>query len=132
MTAALFPLDGPHTPETVIGAARAVDDLVRYLNHATRGHLLGNPADLYSVLAALSMAVMKLPQLVEQLAAHTDRYVTVSGLYDSHGGNPSFTAMDVRQHLWATHRGALRLIDPLRAACEACARLGVQTPKENQ
>lgn len=74
------PLDGPHTPEGVIDAARAVDDLVRHLNHATRGHALDNPADLYLTLAALSGAVDKLPQLLNQLAAVADSYRSVSGL----------------------------------------------------
>ncbi len=124
-------LDGPHTPATVIGAARDIDGLVRYLNHATRGHTLDNPADLYLVLGALFGAVMKLPQLVEQFAAHADRYVMASGLFDDRGGNPAFTAMDVREHLQAAHAVLLQLIDPLRGAHEACSRLGVQTPKEN-
>lgn len=44
-----YPIDGPHTAERVIGAARDLDRLVRYLNHATRSHVLNIPADLYTV-----------------------------------------------------------------------------------
>ncbi len=127
----LYPLDGPHTAEQVVAAARDLDGLVRYLNPATRSYVLDNPADLHTVIGALTGAVTKLPQLVEQFAGHADRYVMASGLYDHGGGNPSFTAMDLRQHLWATHATVLRVIDPLVAAHEACGRLGVQTLEEN-
>ncbi len=126
----LYPLDGPHTAEQVIAAARDVDNLVRDLNHATRGHALDVPADLYTVLGALVGAVSKLPQLLEQAAAHADRYTTTAGLYDDRGGNPAVTAAEVRQHLWVTHRAVLHVIDPLAAAHEACGRLGAQTPEE--
>ncbi len=126
-----YPLDRPHTAQQVIAAARDLDELVRYLNHATRGHVLNIPADLYTVLGGLVGAVSKLPQLLEQAAAHADRYATTAGLYDDRGGNPAVTAADVRQRLWATHAAVLRAIDPLAAAHEACSRLGVQTPKEN-
>ncbi len=133
MTAASYPADRPHTPETVIAAARTVDDLIRHLNHATiRGHALADPADLCSVLAALSEAAMKLPQLLDQLAMVAGSYVDRAGLYDSHGVNPRVTATDVKTSLSVVAGRAYKLIDPLRAAHEAAARLGVQAPKGNQ
>lgn len=120
------PLDGHYTPETVVGVARTVDEAVRYLNHTTRGDALDNPADLYLVLAALSGAATKLPQLFDQLAAVAGRYATTSGLFDDRGGNPVVTAANVRDSLRAAWDRAVRLVDPLQAAHEAASRLGIQ------
>ncbi len=125
----LYPLDGPHTAEQVVAAARDVDGLVRYLNHATRSRVLDNPADLYAVLGGLTEAALKLPQLFDQLAAQAGRYTTTPDLFDDRGGNPVLTAADLRAHLRAAWDRALRLVDPLQATHEACSRLGVQTPK---
>jgi hypothetical protein len=127
------PLDGPHTPAGIIAAARVLDDAVRYLNHATTRPVLNNPADLAAVLAALHAATVRLPQLFDQLAHTVDRYVLHGGLYDNQGGNPHVTAADVALRLRDTQIKTGWLIDPLQAACEACARLGIQNTnvKEN-
>lgn len=120
-------IDDPHTPETVIAAARTVDEAIRYLNHATiRTEVLRDPTDLFVTLAGLTAAVDKLPQLLNQLAATADRYTTTSGLYDTGGRHPHVTAADVRDSLRAAWDRAVRLGDPMRAAHEGCARLGIQ------
>lgn len=62
----LFPLDGPHSRESVTAAARSVGELVRYLNHATQEVEL-TPPELAQVVAELGRAVGMLPQLLSQL-----------------------------------------------------------------
>jgi hypothetical protein len=124
--AASYPLDGPHTPDTVVGAARGVDNLVRYLTHATRSRVLDDPADLHQVLGGLGGAVLNLPQLFDQLATQAGRYTTLPGLCDNHGGNPAATAQQLHNHLRDAWDRTLRLVDPIRAAHDTCARLGAQ------
>ncbi|MFI2473465.1 hypothetical protein [Nocardia xishanensis] len=68
-----FPLDGPHTAETVIAAAAAIAELWRYLGHATIGgtrDLLADPADAYTVVGLLSAADLRAADVVECLARY--------------------------------------------------------------
>lgn len=73
-----------------------------------------------------------LPQLFNQLATHADRYTDLPGLYDSRGDNPHQVARDVAVNLRAAAAATNWLAGPLTTAHEACSRLGIQTPKENQ
>jgi hypothetical protein len=120
---ALFPYDGPHTPDRVRAAARAVEDLVYYLGNATRrGAALPQPDDLAHVVASLHMAVSYLPQVLGQLVSHADRMGTWAGLYDDRGGDPGTVVRDLKLHL----RTAAEAMpgELLGAAHEAASRLG--------
>jgi hypothetical protein len=64
-----WPVDGPYSSEHTASAARAVAELVRYLNHATRAvAALPDPVAVYDALGALSAATAGLPQTLCQLA----------------------------------------------------------------
>lgn len=68
---------GTYSSETVTTAARAIADLVRYLNHATRQpDTLLYIADINSVLYGLAEATQRLPQLTRQLRAAVHWQVT--------------------------------------------------------
>jgi hypothetical protein len=64
--------DGPHSPGAVIEAARAMDQLARYLGNATgpgNGKTtLPHGAAVYTVLGALHSAIYSLDQVLDQLA----------------------------------------------------------------
>jgi hypothetical protein len=65
-----FPVDGPHSPESVRDAALVSAHLARYLAHATGGRAaLGSAPDTYAVLVPLSEGVASLAQTLRQVAA---------------------------------------------------------------
>ncbi|MBL1079478.1 hypothetical protein JK358_34240 [Nocardia sp. 2] len=70
MVQMLWPTDGPHTPESMIAAANAIDDLWRYLAHATRGtsDACEQPADVYLAVGALMTSARSAMQALAQLA----------------------------------------------------------------
>ncbi|MCU1646406.1 MAG: hypothetical protein JWN03_6681 [Nocardia sp.] len=73
---ALWPMDGPHTAESVIAAADTIEDLWRYLAHATRrsdSGALAAPADVYVSLSRLVTSVRSAEQVFSQLARWADR-----------------------------------------------------------
>lgn len=124
---ALFPIDGPHSPETTIAAARTIAGLVRYLNHATqRQHALEYPSDLDSVIANLHAATVGAQQLVRQLADHAARFGQDVRLYDDHGANPALTVADVIGGLRTAAAALAEVAHPLDHAHQACNRLGVR------
>lgn len=61
-----FPYDGPHSPTSVVAAAEAVAQLVRYLANATRTVHLPAP-DLSATLRDLGVAVSRYDQVIRQL-----------------------------------------------------------------
>ncbi len=131
MTSALYPLDGPHYPETVIAAAHDVEHLVHYLTLATRHRtILNNPGDASTVIGALHQTATMLFQLFDQMAQHADRWVDRPGLYDHRGDDPGYTATNAGLHLRGAAAGTLPVAAHLAAAHEAVSRLGTR-PKEN-
>jgi hypothetical protein len=71
-----FPVDGPHTPERAIEAARVLGELVRYLAHATYpGRAVRYAPDAYAVLGGLASAAHSLTQVCDQL---TDRLAALT------------------------------------------------------
>lgn len=84
-----WPYDGPHSTESVISAAEAIADLVRYMNNATRTPgRLPYAGDVYTVLGHLTTMTRRLPQLVTQLKAATDQHWDSTTVYDTEGGCP--------------------------------------------
>jgi hypothetical protein len=65
---AAWPLHGPYGEEHTVTAARAVAELVRYLNYATRAVAgLPEPGSVYYLLGALTRALQGLPQALDQV-----------------------------------------------------------------
>ncbi|MEU4843265.1 hypothetical protein [Nocardia testacea] len=67
----LFPIDGPHTPETLIAASQAIAELWRYLGHATISgtrKILTDPADAYTMVGALAAAERSSVDVLERLS----------------------------------------------------------------
>lgn len=58
--------DGPHTPESITSAATTIEELTRYLAHATHGDL--DVPTLYAVTGALAHATQISEQVLTQLA----------------------------------------------------------------
>ncbi|WP_063057261.1 hypothetical protein [Nocardia salmonicida] len=59
--------DGPHTSESIASAATAIEELTRYLAHATRGDL--DVPTLYGVTGSLAHAASISEQVLTQLAS---------------------------------------------------------------
>ncbi len=84
--------DGPHTPESIASAATAIEELTRYLAHATRGDL--DVPTLYGVTGSLAHATQISEQVLAQLA---DSCAALSGRDDLRSddinASPSATAL---------------------------------------
>lgn len=79
----IWPYDGPHTPETVTDAARAISQLVRYINNATSiRHRYRYMSDVAQVANSLAAAAYGLDQLLDQMSAAIDQHIATGGLYD--------------------------------------------------
>ncbi|WP_306362510.1 hypothetical protein [Nocardia sp. CC227C] len=83
MVEALWPTIGPHTAESVIEAARGIEELWRYLAHATRNReaaALSAPADVYAAVGALKQGAHSAVQVVRQLQNWAAYVSSVDGL----------------------------------------------------
>lgn len=122
---ALFPYDGPHTPDRVRAAAEAVSALVRYLNNATRrGDSIRQPSDLAQIVGYLSGATAGLPQTLSQLAQHARRIARWADVYDDRGSDPGVVATDCGMHLQVAATNTAAAAQLLAAAHDAASRLG--------
>lgn len=110
-----WPYDGPHSSDTVMEAARAIDELVTYLGNATgpgngRATLKYRPT-VYRVLGALSGTLAGLDQVLEQLGDAETRIGKNTKAYDDRRDRPAAaTAGEVvqlvkfaRKHLETAH-----------------------------
>jgi hypothetical protein len=64
-------LDGPHADEHTAAAAHLAAEAIRYLNYATGSHSpegLTWPSTVYEIIADLSVAAGRMPQLLAQMA----------------------------------------------------------------
>ncbi|GAA5128872.1 hypothetical protein [Haloechinothrix salitolerans] len=70
-----WPMDGPHTPERIEAAGVALEELARYLNHATmpRKSLLTDAPRGAGLLGSLATAARRQVQLCRQLEAMAHR-----------------------------------------------------------
>ena len=83
---------GPGQPagDDTVTLARAAAEAIRGLNHATRHQAgLGQPAVAYDILAALSLAASRLPQLIGQITGYLDRALAAGQLGHDHGQDPA-------------------------------------------
>lgn len=94
----LFPVDGPHSRESVIEAARGLSHLVRYLNHATQNRkAMEWGSTTYSVLGNLNSVTYGLNQLLDQLGEALHEYGQDPTAYDDRRDRPAAeTASQVR------------------------------------
>lgn len=77
---------GPAGPDATLKAAEVFAEIVRYLNHATRDHAaLRYPSDADRLLRDVSLAVSRLPQLCEQVAAWLHAEVYAGRVDMAHG-----------------------------------------------
>lgn len=77
--------DGDH-PESAVVAQDAAE-AIRTLNHLTMGSGLRSPADVYTVLGALSTLAERLPQTFRQLTVVLERQLQ-DGVITIDGGTP--------------------------------------------
>lgn len=86
--AALWPYDGPHSDQTVIEAARAISELVRYINNATStGRRYTYMSQASQVANSLAEAAWGLNQLLDQMSRRIADYIDTGDLYDDHCPN---------------------------------------------
>jgi hypothetical protein len=123
-----FPVDGPHSDETLSHAAAAIAELVRYLNHATlnpNSPALEWAATTYRVLSGLNAATSSLDQLTRQLDAALRAQQANSSLYDDRRDRPaSATATEVRAALMSARVALGTAAEHLQIAANAASHLG--------
>lgn len=120
-----LPTDGPHTPDTVLDAARALSDLVDYLGRATTD-LDTAAAVLDGVLINVADTAHGLDQVLRQISTAALRLRTESSLRDDRGEDidPADTAETVADAT-AEARARLAAVTPaLRDAASAASHLG--------
>ncbi len=79
------------TSDDTVTLARTAAEAVRGLNWATR-HAAGldQPAAAYSVIASLSLAASRLPQLIAQITGYLDRALAAGDLGHDLGEDPAW------------------------------------------
>lgn len=84
-----WPMDGPHTPERIEAAGVALEELARYLNHATlpRTGVLADAPHGAGLLGSLAMAAHRERQLIGQLAAWAHRVAVDPTVRHDQGGD---------------------------------------------
>lgn len=91
-----WPYDGPHTPDSVESATRALSDLVRYLNNATQpanaSESLPSAPVVRRITGDLVTSTARLDQFVEQLDTALRRQGGDPSLFDERG--PGYSASD--------------------------------------
>lgn len=104
-----FPYDGPHSDDSVLEAAKTVDQLTRYLANATGPgigkHTLTCGADVYRVLGQISGALANIEQVLGQLADAATRTSADPLAYDDRRDRPaSQTAVELVAELTAARK----------------------------
>lgn len=90
-----WPYDGPHSSDTVMEAARAIDELVTYLSNATAPgngeKVLKYGPTVYRVLGALGGALAGLDQVLKQIGDAETRIGESPKAYDDRRDRPAAT-----------------------------------------
>jgi hypothetical protein len=88
-----FPYDGPHSDDHVLEAAKAVDQLVRYLSNATGPgngeHTLTCGADVRRVLGQVAGAMASVYEVVDNLGQAATRTAADPLAYDERRDRPA-------------------------------------------
>lgn len=113
-----FPLHGPYNSDTTANAGRVVDELIRYLNYATRSaDALPWPAAAYDLIGALKSAAEKLPQALEQTGLRFAAFAERPDLVDRTG--------DWYRRPERAHDRAVQRAEEVRAGLRAAADFAV-------
>lgn len=89
--AAIWPYDGPHSAATVTDAARAISELVRYINNATSTAVNYPYMSKIAIVAnRMAEAIYGLNQLLDQMSRAIDDHIDAGDLYDDHCPNDPF------------------------------------------
>lgn len=122
-----WPYDGPHTSDSVIQAARAIDELTNYLANATYGgsaKTLEYGGHVYRVLGGLC-GLAQLDQVLEQLATAETRLGQDPKAYDDRRDRPAAqTTAEVVEWITGARRLLSQAIGQLQAACSAASHIG--------
>lgn len=123
LVAAVWPSDGPRTPELTAAAGEALSELVRYLNNTTRHpDALGSPAAVVQLVAAVESAAARWDQLLAQLSAHVAGHLPEAfTLYDDRGDR---SGADTCREVAGALDQARVALGPLVTALAAAARAG--------
>lgn len=124
-----MPYDGPHSADTVTGAAESVSALVRYLNNATgpgNGHItLHNAATVDRVVGYIESATAGLDQLLSQLAGVLEWQADERRVYDDRRDRPGAqTAHAAADSIQDARAVAQSLADWLRLARDTTNHIG--------
>lgn len=119
-----WPYDGPHTDESVVGAAQAVSHLVRYVANATYRPVSSGPA-FYEVLWRLDEAMARVDQVLRQLAEVTGAALADDvSLRDDRGGSGQPAVAEVVVLLQDAQQRLLSARGPLNRAAQVSSHLG--------
>jgi hypothetical protein len=125
-----FPYDGPHSRDSVAGAATGAASLIRYLNNATgpgnSKQTLEWAATVYQVTSGVHALVANLDQLLRQLADAMEQQASDNPtLYDDRDDRPAGeTAHEAAQWLETARQRSHTVAAALEAACEMSSHLG--------
>jgi len=128
-------LNGPHSDEGTVEAARLAAEVARLLNYATGPHAsagLTEPATAYRILGDLAQAAYRLPQLCGQLGDYLTCQCAAGHLTDDHGRLPYSVVTRARHDLDTAARHADALGLALAAAQNAVAGLYLDDGDEDQ
>ena len=102
--------------DDTVTLARTAAEAIRGLNHATGCDAgLGQPAVVYDILGALSLAASRLPQLLVQITGYLDRALAAGQLGHDLGEDPT-PAVDAAATFVQDARGSAALAGDLDAA----------------
>lgn len=123
-----WPYDGPHSVETVIEAARAMDELAQYLGNATYGgsaRTLQYSPQVARVLGALGGALNNLGQVFDQLATAEERIGQDPKAYDERRDRPAAQSAGESVDLMnAAREGLASVTAYVQRASSAAYRIG--------
>lgn len=123
-----WPYDGPHSEDTVLEAARAIHELVEYLNNATFGgtkKTLRYSPQVARILGSLGSGLSGLDQLLEQLMVAETRIGKDPKAHDERRDRPaSQSANEAVEHIGQARKLLAQTSSALLSASTAAFRIG--------
>ena len=122
--------DAPPSPERTLQLAETIAEAVRVLGHATRHHeALRWPSDADRLIRELSLAVSRLPQLLEQVSGWLEAEAAAGRIEMDAGqwaGRPGLAAEVARMKLEQAQAHARMLEQALDAAASVTSGMGAR------
>lgn len=119
--------DGPHSADSVVSAALAMDELAHYLARATfSSKVLPQGGDMYRLISELRSALGRLDQVFAQMSTRAEQIAHDETLYDDRrdGRDPADTAFEVQGGLDGARPPLGQLLAALGQAHNASGHLG--------